>query len=106
MAHARKKLAFRSVRPFRLFFGLVQLAFDALAISGIADRRDREGSLVGLERAETNLQRKFLAILTLSGQLEPGPHSLGAWILKKVGSMPRMLAPEAFRNQDLNVFPE
>ena len=106
MTHSREKLAFRSVRPFRLFFSLVQLALDSLAVSRITDRRHRQGSLVGLKRAETNLQWKFLAIVTPSSQLKPGPHRLGAGILKKVGSMPRMLASEAFRNQDLDVFPE
>ena len=106
MAHAREKLAFRSVRPFRLFFGLVQFALDELAIGRITDCRHREGSLVRLKRAEPNLQWKFLAIFTLSGQIKPGSHRPGVWILEKVGSMPRMLAPEAFRNQDLDVFPE
>src|SRR5262249_8446369 len=92
--------------PFRLFFGLVQLAFDSLAVCRIADRSHRDRPLVGFQWAEANLQWKFLPILTLSGQLKPGPHRLASWIFEKVSSVPRMLAAKAFRNEDVDVFPE
>src|ERR1700733_6767201 len=74
----------------------------ALASRNIANSARDQGSILGFERAETDLGWEFRAVFALSEQFQPGVHGAYLGLAKEVGHLSGMVAAEALRHQNFH----
>ena len=55
-----------------------ELVLGRLALGDVADRGGDQRALLGLERAQADLDRELAAVLAQREQLEPGAHRRGS----------------------------
>src|SRR5260221_905957 len=75
-----------------------------LAVSDVANGAHRHSAFFGRDGAQTNFDRKFLAVLAQSVEFEPGAHRAGAWLAKISRAMSDMTATKASRQQRFDEF--
>ena len=78
---------------------VLELALEALALGDIPDRRDHEQPVVGLDRAEADLDRQLAAVLAEHEQLTAAAHRPGRRVGGKRRALPHMGGAEPLRQQ-------
>ena len=81
---------------------VVQRAFDAFAVGDVANRAADQRLVAGLERAQADLDGKFLAVLAKTIQVEAGAHLAHAWLGEVAGPKARMPRAEPGRHEHLH----
>ena len=76
-----------------------QLRHRALALGDVADRRRHEQALVGLERAEADLDRELAAVLVAAEELQARAHGAGRRVAQIALHVMAVMAAEASRDQ-------
>ncbi len=71
------------------------LVLRPFALGNIADGAGNQRPLLGFERAETDLRRKFGAVLALSAELQAGPHGTHPGLAEEACAMGRVPVAEA-----------
>jgi hypothetical protein len=75
---------------------MAQFSFDALALCNVPNRGCDEQSVIVLQRAQTDFDRKFCTIPAQRKQIEPDAHGTHTDVIEERSSMTNMSPPEAF----------
>ena len=106
VAHVGQKPVLRLTGFFQLDILVVQRPFDAFAIRDIADGTADKPALRRLQRTQTDLHRKFFAVLAQTVEVDTRAHLANARLGHVSGPMPRMLVTKSLRHQDLDPTPQ
>src|ERR1043165_6791699 len=90
----------------KFVFAFPQCLFCLFTIRHIADGSSDQHSVLGLDRAETDLNRKFRAVLTQAMQVKSQSHGTHAWFRKEACPTRRMSFAKAFRHDELGFLSE
>jgi hypothetical protein len=71
-------------------------------LAGVADRARNQGAVLGIQRAQADLDGKFGTVLAPPVELEAGAHRPHAWIGEEIGAVSRVLSAEPLGDEHLD----
>src|SRR5260221_251961 len=96
-------LAHNHHRIWRRLEKAPELLLGSLAVRDVANGTGHQRALFSLQRAQTDLDREFGAVLAPAIQIEPGSHRANFGTAEISAAMARVLVAVATRNEDLHL---